>query len=71
MMEEVSDVSGTESTAKRERSHLLYNNPLAPNHGHDLHWSRISHRDYTDLKCVTQGHFFSYHTQTDLLCLLE
>lgn len=65
MTEEVSDVSGTESTAKRERSHLLYNNPLAPNHGHDLQWSRISHRDYTDLKCVTQGHFFLIaHIQT-------
>lgn len=62
MVEEVSDASGTESAARRERSHLFYNNPLALNHGHDLQWSRISHRDYTDLECVTQGHFFLSHT---------
>lgn len=58
MAKEVSGVSGTESAAGGERSHLLYGNPSALNHSGDLPWSRISHGDYTDLKCVTQGHFF-------------
>lgn len=45
MVKEVSDVSGTESAAGGERSHLLYGNPLALNHNSDLQWSQISHRD--------------------------
>ena len=48
MVKEDSDVSGTESAAGGEGSHLLYDNPLALNHGHDLQWSRISPRDYAD-----------------------
>lgn len=48
MVKEVSDVIGTESAAGGERSHLLYDNPSAANHGRDLQWSRISHGDYSE-----------------------
>lgn len=51
---EVSDVSGIEAAAGGEGSHLLYDNPSAPNHSRDLQWSKISHGDYTlTSKCVT------------------
>lgn len=69
-LDEESDVSGAEPAAAGERSHLLYDNPLALNQCHDSQWSCISHGDYIDFQMCDLGPPFCYRAQTGLLHLL-
>lgn len=57
-MRKVSYVSGTESSAGGERSHLLRDNPQALNHSGDLQRSTMSRGDYADFQMSDLGPLF-------------